>query len=122
VAWLTRLSAARPARSPDANGRGFHHRRDPALQEDLRRASALGTLVHTIYKAPSSSADGNLRTGFFLDLLRRGLSTDDVQQQLDTAIDWCRYAELFDYDTDTGQIALDPDRWSTPTITNRAAS
>jgi NitT/TauT family transport system ATP-binding protein len=81
-----------------------------------------GTLVRTIYKAPSSSADGNLRTGFFLDLLRRGLSTDDVQQQLDTAIDWCRYAELFDYDTDTGQIALDPDRWSTPTITNRAAS
>jgi NitT/TauT family transport system ATP-binding protein len=45
-----------------------------------------GTLVRTIYKAPSSSADGNLRTGFFLDLLRRGLSTDDVQQQLDTAI------------------------------------
>jgi len=65
-------------------------------------------LVRTICRALASSADGNLRAGFFLDLLRRGFSTDDAQQQLDTAIDWGRYAELFDYDTDTDQITADP--------------
>jgi len=69
-------------------------------------------LVRTIYKALAASAEGNLRSGFFLDLLRRGFSPDDAQQQLDTAIDWGRYAELFDYDTDTGQITLDPAHWT----------
>jgi NitT/TauT family transport system ATP-binding protein len=71
-----------------------------------RRAS----LVRTICRALASSADGNLRAGFFLDLLRRGFSTEDAQRQLDTAIDWGRYAELFDYDydSDTDQIAADP--------------
>ncbi|MEV6878341.1 AAA-associated domain-containing protein [Amycolatopsis sp. NPDC051128] len=38
-------------------------------------------------------------------------STGDARQQLDTAIDWGRYAELFDYDT--GQLALDPTHGST---------
>ncbi|WP_206795750.1 nitrate/sulfonate/bicarbonate ABC transporter ATP-binding protein [Amycolatopsis sp. MtRt-6] len=64
-------------------------------------------LVRTIHKALAASTGGNLRAGFFLDLLRRGFSTEDAQQQLDTAIDWGRYAELFDYDTGTGRITLD---------------
>lgn len=64
-------------------------------------------LVRTICRALEASADGNLRAGFFLDLLRRGFSTTDARQQLDTAIDWGRYAELFDYDTNTDQITLD---------------
>lgn len=65
-------------------------------------------LVRTIHRGLTASADGNLRAGFFLDLLRRGFSAEDAQRQLDTAIDWGRYAELFDYDTDTGQLTLDP--------------
>lgn len=64
--------------------------------------------MRTICRALAGSADGNLRAGFFLDLLRRGFSTADAQQQLDTAIDWGRYAELFDTDTDTDQITADP--------------
>ncbi|HWE89049.1 MAG TPA: AAA-associated domain-containing protein, partial [Pseudonocardiaceae bacterium] len=65
-------------------------------------------LVRTVWRALNSSANGELRDGFFLDLLRRSFSTEDAQQQLDTAIDWGRYAELFDYDADSGQLALDP--------------
>ncbi|MDT8911928.1 nitrate/sulfonate/bicarbonate ABC transporter ATP-binding protein [Amycolatopsis sp. PS_44_ISF1] len=65
-------------------------------------------LVRTIFKALAASSDGTLRAAFFLDLLRRGFSAEDARQQLDTAIDWGRYAELFDYDTDAGQITLDP--------------
>jgi NitT/TauT family transport system ATP-binding protein len=65
-------------------------------------------LVRTIYKALAASADGFLRAAFFLDLLSRGFSADDARQQLDTAIDWGRYGELFDYDTDAGQVTLDP--------------
>lgn len=65
-------------------------------------------LVRTICKALAASADGNLRAGFFRDLLRRGFNAADAQQQLDTAIDWGRYAELYDYDTDTDTISADP--------------
>ncbi|SFW74972.1 NitT/TauT family transport system ATP-binding protein [Amycolatopsis australiensis] len=79
-------------------------------------------LVRTIYKALAASADGSLRSAFFLDLLRRGFSPADAQQQLDTAIDWGRYAELFDYDTDTGQITLDPALWSGGVIVGRASA
>jgi NitT/TauT family transport system ATP-binding protein len=62
-------------------------------------------LVRTVCRALAS---GNLRASFFLDLLRRGFSAADAQQQLDTAIDWGRYGELFDYDTDTDQLTADP--------------
>lgn len=64
-------------------------------------------LVRTICRALGSSADGHLRADFFVDLLRRGFGPDAAQQQLDTAIAWGRYGELFDYDTDTGQITAD---------------
>ncbi|TCO60846.1 nitrate/sulfonate/bicarbonate ABC transporter ATP-binding protein [Actinocrispum wychmicini] len=64
-------------------------------------------LVRTICRALDASADGSLRATFFLDLLRRAFSATDAQHQLDTAIDWGRYAELFDYDTNTDQLTTD---------------
>jgi NitT/TauT family transport system ATP-binding protein len=72
------------------------------------QARGRAPLVRTICRALATSADGNLRAGFFLDLLRRAFSTEDARRQLDTAIDWGRYAELFDYDTDSDQISADP--------------
>ncbi|RJO73454.1 ATP-binding cassette domain-containing protein [Nocardia panacis] len=65
-------------------------------------------LVRTICKGLAGSKDGSLRAGFFLDLLRRGFSPEDARRQLDLAIDWGRYAELYDYDTDSDQITADP--------------
>ena len=49
-----------------------------------------------------------LRTGFFLDVLRRGFSAQEARHQLDTAIDWGRYAELYDYDSDDEELTLEP--------------
>ncbi|WP_116199945.1 nitrate/sulfonate/bicarbonate ABC transporter ATP-binding protein [Amycolatopsis circi] len=63
-------------------------------------------LVRTIVNALTASSDGTLRAEFFLDLLRRGFSAADARQQLDTAIDWGRYAELFDYDTDSDRLTV----------------
>ncbi|GDY33782.1 ABC transporter ATP-binding protein [Gandjariella thermophila] len=79
-------------------------------------------LVRTICTALASSAAGNLRAGFFLDLLRRGFSAQDAQHQLDTAIDWGRYAELFDYDTDTDQITADPNAGLHPAVQNESVT
>jgi NitT/TauT family transport system ATP-binding protein len=65
-------------------------------------------LVRTICTALAGSADGNLRAGFFLDLLRRGFSDDDARRQLEIAIGWGRYGELYDYDSTSDQITADP--------------
>ena len=61
-------------------------------------------LVRTVVKALENSNDGALREDFFRDLLRRGYSAEDTEKQLDLAIDWGRYGELFDYDADTGEL------------------
>ena len=63
-------------------------------------------LVRTIVKALENSDDGTLRDDFFRDLLRRGFTAEYTERQLDIAIDWGRYGELFDYDADTGELVL----------------
>ncbi|QBS38746.1 AAA-associated domain-containing protein [Nocardia sp. CS682] len=82
------------------------------IQESKRifaeQARHRAPLVRTICKGLAGSADGSLRAGFFLDLLRRGFGPEDARRQLDIAIDWGRYAELYDYDTDSDKITADP--------------
>ncbi|PPH25136.1 nitrate/sulfonate/bicarbonate ABC transporter ATP-binding protein [Rathayibacter toxicus] len=63
-------------------------------------------LVRTIITALENSNDGALRDDFFRDLLRRGFSAGEAEKQLEIAIDWGRYGELFDYDADTGEFVL----------------
>jgi NitT/TauT family transport system ATP-binding protein len=72
-----------------------------------RQARSRAPLVRTVCKALGASADGSMRAEFFLDLLGRGFGADDARRQLDIAIDWGRYGELFDYDTDTDRITVD---------------
>jgi NitT/TauT family transport system ATP-binding protein len=75
-----------------------------ALFADLALEHA--PLVRTIVRALENSDDGALRDDFFLDLLRRGFTDDDARKQLDIAIHWGRYGELYDYDADTGELIL----------------
>ena len=65
-------------------------------------------LVRTITQALAATADHTLRLGFFIDILRRGFSLSEARSQLDTAIDWGRYAELYDYDSDDEELTLEP--------------
>ncbi|MEV6769547.1 nitrate/sulfonate/bicarbonate ABC transporter ATP-binding protein [Nocardia sp. NPDC051030] len=65
-------------------------------------------LVRTICSALIGSADGSVRADFFQDLLERGFSDEDAHRQLELAVDWGRYGELYDYDTDSGRITADP--------------
>jgi len=65
-------------------------------------------LVRAVVQALAATEDGTLRAGFFIDLLRRGFSSTEARSQLDTAIDWGRYAELYDYDSDDDELTLEP--------------
>ena len=73
-----------------------------------RFAAHRAPLVRAIVQALAATDDHTLREGFFLDLLRRGFSATEARNQLETAIDWGRYAELYDYDRDDGELTLEP--------------
>lgn len=65
-------------------------------------------LVRAIVRGLETTRDGSLNERFFLDLLGRGFTADEARAQLDTAIGWGRYGELFDYDALTGELTLTP--------------
>ena len=65
-------------------------------------------LVRSIVRALETTNDGSLDERFFLDLLSRGFTQEDARAQLDTAIDWGRYGELFEYDADDHVLLLPP--------------
>ena len=73
-----------------------------------RHAAKQAPLVRAIVQALAATEDHTLREGFFLDVLRRGFSAQEARSQLDTAIDWGRYAELYDYDSDDQELTLEP--------------
>ena len=66
-------------------------------------------LIKAICNGLRATGDGTLREGFFLDLLRRGFTDDEARQQLNIAIDWGRYGELFEYDAESGELVLGSD-------------
>ena len=68
------------------------------------KAAERAPLVRAINNALAASIDGSLPEGFFLDILRRGFSDEEARRQLDIAIDWGRYGELYEYDANTGQL------------------
>jgi NitT/TauT family transport system ATP-binding protein len=66
------------------------------------------TLVMRIHAALSGKANKRLSESFFLGLLEQHFSAAEARRQLDTAIDWGRYAELFGFEDDTNELFLEP--------------
>ncbi|MFE4358114.1 nitrate/sulfonate/bicarbonate ABC transporter ATP-binding protein [Kitasatospora sp. NPDC056800] len=73
-----------------------------------RLAARRAPLVRAIVQSLATTEDHTLREGLFLDLLRRGFDPVGARRQLETAIDWGRYAELYDYDADDAEFELEP--------------
>jgi NitT/TauT family transport system ATP-binding protein len=98
-----RLSAERLVLSRE--GRIFAGASIQDSKEIFARASLdRAPLVRTIYRALGNSLDGNLPSGFFIDILRTRFGEDAAAAQLDVAVNWGRYAELYAYDATRGQI------------------
>ena len=64
------------------------------------------TLIQQIRNALERKSDGAVPLEFFRDVLDEHLPHDDVQRQLDTALNWGRYAEIFTYDSETDRLLL----------------
>jgi NitT/TauT family transport system ATP-binding protein len=80
---------------------------DIQRRKDMFRAAVLEhvPLLKQIDSALRAKSDGTMLLDFFHDLLDEHFSDDEVRRQLDTAIQWGRYAELFEYDAVTGRLS-----------------
>ncbi|MFD7337236.1 nitrate/sulfonate/bicarbonate ABC transporter ATP-binding protein [Streptomyces violascens] len=81
---------------------------------DVRRSKEIfaaaapdAPLVRLITTSLRQSPDGTLRAGFFRDVLAHHYTSEQVAQQLETATDWGRYAELYGYDAEREEYRLD---------------
>jgi len=63
-------------------------------------------LLRQMEQALKAKANRTLPAEFFQDLLDEHFSEDEARRQLETAIQWGRYAELFDYDAASGKLTL----------------
>ena len=63
-------------------------------------------LVRRIVRELRHSDSGAIRADDVLAELKAFYGDDDAEQQLDTAIDWGRYGELFEFDADSDRLLL----------------
>jgi NitT/TauT family transport system ATP-binding protein len=69
-------------------------------QKELFRDAAVEhvLLLRQIRRALESKSDHTVPEDFFLDMIDEQFSEEESQRQMETAITWGRYAELFDFD------------------------
>jgi len=69
-------------------------------QKEIFREAAVGNvlLLRQIVRAIQAKSDGSVPEEFFHDMLDEQFSEEETVRQLETAINWGRYAELFDFD------------------------
>jgi NitT/TauT family transport system ATP-binding protein len=63
-------------------------------------------VLQQIENVLKAKADHTIPAEFFHDILDEHFSQDEVERQFDTAMNWGRYAEIFDYDSETERFVL----------------
>ncbi len=74
----------------------------------LFRQAALDhvTILKQIDSILKRKSDHSIADEFFHDILDEHFAEDEVQRQFETAMNWGRYAEIFDYDREHGRLVL----------------
>jgi len=77
-------------------------------QKELFRDAAVKNvlLLRQIRRAIESKSDHTVPEDFFLDMLDEQFSEEECLRQMETAIVWGRYAELFDFDSSRRRFVL----------------
>jgi NitT/TauT family transport system ATP-binding protein len=81
---------------------------DIQARKAIFRKAALANipLLRQMEQALKAKSNRTMQDEFFRDLLEAHFSEDEARRQLETAIQWGRYAEIFDYDAVTGKLTL----------------
>jgi NitT/TauT family transport system ATP-binding protein len=72
-------------------------------EQALEHISLLSKITHALETSPGHT----LPEEYFLDQLREHFGKDEAQEQLNTAINWGRYAELFTFQDERGIFRLE---------------
>jgi NitT/TauT family transport system ATP-binding protein len=77
-------------------------------QKELFRDAAVAhvLLLRQIRRTLETRSDHTIPEDFFLDMLDEQFSEEECQRQMETAVTWGRYAELFDYDAGHRRFVL----------------
>jgi NitT/TauT family transport system ATP-binding protein len=77
-------------------------------QKELFRDAALENvlLLRQIRRALETKSDHTVPEDFFLDMLDEQFSEDECLRQMETAVTWGRYAEIFDFDASRRRFVL----------------
>ena len=77
-------------------------------QKELFRDAALEhvLLLRQIRRALEAKGDHTVPEDFFLDMLDEQFSEEECRRQIETAVAWGRYAELFDFDSGRRRFVL----------------
>ena len=88
---------------------GYDFRKaDIQTRKAIFRKAALANvpILRQMEQALKAKSDRTLSDEFFHDLIDEHFSEEESRRQLETAIQWGRYAEIFDYDAATGKLTL----------------
>jgi len=77
-------------------------------QKELFRDAAVANvlLLRQIRRALDAKSDHTVPEEFFLDMLDEQFSEEECLRQMDTAVAWGRYAEIFDFDAGRRRFVL----------------
>jgi NitT/TauT family transport system ATP-binding protein len=89
-----------------AAGREFAEADILERKQLFRKAAQNVPLIRQITRSLEAKANHSLDEEFFHDMLEEHFSEEETKRQLDTAIHWGRYAELFDYDATTARFYI----------------
>jgi NitT/TauT family transport system ATP-binding protein len=91
-------------------------------QKTLFRKAAVENvlLLRQISRALDTKSNHTIHEEFFLDMLDEQFSEEESQKQMETAINWGRYAELFDFDASRRRFILPEHDDTTATVTEES--
>jgi len=81
---------------------------DILTRKILFRQAALKNIVilQQIDSILHAKTDHSISEEFFYDILDEHFSQDEVERQFETAMNWGRYAEIFDFDRESHRLIL----------------
>ncbi len=80
---------------------------DIQMQKEIFREAALKNIaiLRLIENTLHAKRDRAIGEEFFRDILDEHFSADEVDRQFETILNWGRYAEIFNYDSETGRLS-----------------
>jgi NitT/TauT family transport system ATP-binding protein len=81
---------------------------DIARRKNMFRDAMLAgaPLLMQMHSALANKSDHSMPVEFFRDILDEHFGADETQRQIETALDWGRYGDLFRYDSESDRLVL----------------